>query len=60
MQSCDMLIKWTPNENNTQVHEEVEGYIAPSGNTPSWANTAVQRLAPYWTMVTLQRMVKLR
>jgi len=55
-----MLIKWTPNENNTQVHEEVEGYIAPSGNTPSWANTAVQRLAPYWTMVTLQRMVKLR
>mgnify|MGYP003327030989 CR=1 FL=1 len=59
MEVCDMYIKWTPMDNNTKTHEEVEGYIDPSGNIPSWANTAVQRLAPYWTMVALQRMLQL-
>jgi hypothetical protein len=43
---------------NNQTHEEVEGYIDPGGDIPAWAINAVQRQAPYYTVIGLQRMVK--
>ena len=57
MRAEDMVIKWTPMPNN-QTREEVEGYIDPSGDIPAWAINAVQRQAPYYTVIGLQRMVK--
>jgi len=54
----DMIIKWTPIDKNT-TRLETEGYIDPGGVIPSWAITAVQRQAPYYTMLGLQRMVQL-
>ena len=42
-----------------QVRVEVEGFIDPGGLAPSWAINAVQRQAPYYTVLGLQRMVKL-
>jgi len=57
MRAEDMVIKWTPMPNN-QTHEEVEGYIDPGGDIPAWAINAVQRQAPYYTVIGLQRMVK--
>lgn len=53
----DMALKWTPIDKNT-TRLETEGYIDPGGVIPSWAITAVQRQAPYYTMLGLQRMVK--
>lgn len=53
----DMTLKWTPIDKNT-TRLETEGYIDPGGVIPSWAITAVQRQAPYYTMLGLQRMVK--
>jgi hypothetical protein len=57
MRAEDMVIKWTPMANN-QTHEEVEGYIDPGGDIPAWAINAVQRQAPYYTVIGLQRTVK--
>ena len=54
----DMEIKWTPvDKDKTRI--EVEGFIHPGGVVPAWAINAVQRQAPYYTMVGLQRMVLL-
>ena len=57
MMAEDMVIKWTPMPDN-QTREEVEGYIDPGGDIPAWAINAVQRQAPYYTVIGLQRMVK--
>ena len=57
MRAEDMVIKWTPMLDN-QTREEVEGYIDPGGDIPAWAINAVQRQAPYHTVIGLQRMVK--
>ncbi|MBH1972196.1 hypothetical protein FK216_13890 [Moraxellaceae bacterium AER2_44_116] len=57
MRAEDMVIKWTPMPDN-QTREEVEGYIDPGGDIPAWAINAVQRQAPYYTVIGLQRMVK--
>lgn len=54
----DMVWKWTPIDKKS-THLETQGYIDPGGLAPSWAITAVQRQAPYYTMLGLQRMVKL-
>jgi hypothetical protein len=54
----DMLIRWTPISND-KTRLEVEGFIHPGGEVPAWAINAVQRQAPYYTMLGLQRMVQL-
>lgn len=54
----DMEIKWTPIDKD-KTRLEVEGYIHPGGVVPAWAINAVQRQAPYYTMIGLQRMVQL-
>ena len=54
----DMEIKWTPVDKD-KTRLEVEGFIHPGGYVPAWAINAVQRQAPYYTMVGLQRMVLL-
>ncbi|MDO8417256.1 MAG: START domain-containing protein [Agitococcus sp.] len=54
----DMLIRWTPiGVDKTRL--EVEGFIHPGGDVPAWAINAVQRQAPYYTMLGLQRMVQM-
>lgn len=53
----DMVVKFTP-INKDQVRVEVEGYIDPGGLAPTWAINAVQRQAPYYTVIGLQRMVQ--
>ncbi|PTQ89151.1 START domain-containing protein [Agitococcus lubricus] len=53
----DMVLKFTP-INKEQVRVEVEGYIDPGGMAPTWAVNAVQKQAPYYTVVGLQRMVQ--
>jgi hypothetical protein len=57
MQAEDMVIKWTPQPDGT-TREEVEGYIDPGGHVPAWAINAVQRQAPYYTVMGLQRVVQ--
>lgn len=57
MQAEDMVVKWTP-MGKDRVREEVEGYIDPGGSIPAWAINAVQRQAPYFTVIGLQRMVQ--
>jgi len=57
MQAEDMVIKWTPQPDGT-TREEAEGYIDPGGNIPVWAINAVQRQAPYYTVLGLQRVVQ--
>ncbi len=57
MQAEDMVIKWTPQPDGT-TREEVEGYIDPGGKIPAWAINAVQRQAPYYTVLGLQRVVQ--
>lgn len=52
----DMTIKWTPTADN-KTHFEVEGNIDPGGDMPVWAINAVQRQAPYYTVLGLQRRV---
>ena len=54
----DMEIKWTPVDKD-KTRLEVEGFIHPGGVVPAWAINAVQRQAPYYTMLGLQRMVLL-
>ena len=54
----DMVIRWTPIEKD-KTRLEVEGFIHPGGVVPAWAINAVQRQAPYYTMLGLQRMVQL-
>ncbi len=50
-------IKFTPQTNGgTQM--DIEGYIDPSGNLPSWSVNLFQRQAPYITMLGLYRMAK--
>ncbi|RZU48205.1 hypothetical protein EV700_0106 [Fluviicoccus keumensis] len=57
MNAEDMIIKWTPQPDGT-TREEVEGYIDPGGKIPAWAINAVQRQAPYYTVMGLQRVVQ--
>jgi hypothetical protein len=57
MQAEDMVIKWTPQPDGS-TREEVEGYIDPGGKVPAWAINAVQRQAPYYTVMGLQRVVE--
>ena len=57
MNAEDMVIKWTPQPDGS-TREEVEGYIDPGGKIPAWAINAVQRQAPYYTVVGLQRVVQ--
>ncbi len=57
MNAEDMVIKWTPQPDGT-TREEVEGYIDPGGSVPAWAINAVQRQAPYYTVMGLQRVVE--
>lgn len=57
MNAEDMVIKWTPQPDGS-TREEVEGYIDPGGNVPAWAINAVQRQAPYYTVMGLQRVVQ--
>ena len=52
----DMTIKMTPLAGE-QTRFEVEGNIDPGGNMPAWAINAVQRQAPYFTVLGLQRRV---
>ena len=40
----------------TQI--EVEGYIDPGSDAPSWAVNLIQRRAPYANMLGLARIVK--
>jgi len=54
----DMVVRWTPIEKD-KTRLEVEGFIHPGGVVPAWAVNAVQRQAPYYTMLGLQRMVQL-
>lgn len=58
MKAEDMIVKFTPIDKD-QVRVEVEGYIDPGGAAPGWAINAVQRQAPYYTVIGLQRMVQL-
>ncbi|MDO8332256.1 MAG: START domain-containing protein [Fluviicoccus sp.] len=58
MDAEDMVVKFTPISDD-QVRVEVEGFIDPGGLAPSWAINAVQRQAPYYTVLGLQRMVQL-
>lgn len=58
MNAKDMVVKFTPIDDN-QVRVEVEGFIDPGGYVPSWAINAVQRQAPYFTVLGLQRVVQL-
>ena len=53
----DMLIKLTP-IGKEQVRVEVEGFLDPGGRAPTWAINAVQKQAPYYTVLGLQRMVQ--
>lgn len=57
MNAEDMVIKWTPQPDGS-TREEVEGYIDPGGYVPAWAINAVQRQAPYYTVMGLQRVVQ--
>jgi len=58
MDAEDMVVKFTPISAD-QVRVEVEGFIDPGGLAPGWAINAVQRQAPYYTVLGLQRMVQL-
>lgn len=53
----DMLVKFTP-ISKEQVRIEVEGNIDPGGLAPTWAINAIQKQAPYYTVIGLQRMVQ--
>ncbi|RZU36819.1 START domain-containing protein [Fluviicoccus keumensis] len=53
----DMAIKLTPmGKDKTKL--EVEGYIDPGGISPVWGINAIQRMAPYSSMLGLQRIVQ--
>jgi len=53
----DMTIKFTP-LNKKQVKVDVDGYIDPGGLAPTWAVNFIQKQAPYFTVLGLQRMVQ--
>ena len=53
----DMAIKLTP-VGKEKTHLEVEGYIDPGGISPVWGINAIQRMAPYSSMMGLQRIVQ--
>lgn len=57
VQVQDMVIKLTPvSKDKTRL--EVEGYIDPGGVSPIWAINFIQRMAPYSSMMGLQRIVQ--
>ncbi|RZU38341.1 hypothetical protein EV700_2271 [Fluviicoccus keumensis] len=58
MDAEDMVVKFSPIDKD-KVRVEVEGFIDPGGLAPAWAINAVQRQAPYFTVLGLQRMVLL-
>lgn len=41
--------------NDRQSLWEIEGYVDPGGNAPAWAINAIQRNAPYYSALGLQR-----
>lgn len=53
----DMVVKIYP-ISTEQSRVEIEGYFDPGGVAPVWAINAVQRQAPYFTMIGLQRMAE--
>lgn len=54
----DMVAKFTAlDDSHTRV--ELEGYIDPGGNMPGWSINFIQRQAPYYTALALQRMVNI-
>lgn len=53
----DMAIRLTPSGKD-KTRLEVEGNIDPGGVSPIWAINAIQRMAPYSSMVGLQRIVQ--
>lgn len=53
----NMTIKLTP-MGKEKTHLEVEGYIDPGGISPVWGINAIQRMAPYSSMMGLQRVVQ--
>ncbi len=57
VETQDMVIKMTP-AGKEKTHLEVEGYIDPGGISPAWGINFVQRMAPYTSMVGLQRIVQ--
>lgn len=59
MPGHDMSFTFTPTAEKNIYKGLVEGFIEPGGNPPDWAVNAVQRNAPYQTVLGLQRMVKL-
>lgn len=57
VQQQDMVIRLTPiSDDKTRL--EVEGYIDPGGISPAWGINFIQRMAPYSSMVGLQRIVQ--
>jgi hypothetical protein len=57
VQQQDMVIKLSP-MGDEKTHLEVEGYIDPGGISPAWGVNFIQRMAPYASMVGLQRIVQ--
>ena len=57
VQTQDMVIRMTP-AGKEKTRLEVEGYIDPGGISPAWGINFIQRMAPYTSMVGLQRIVQ--
>jgi hypothetical protein len=57
VQQQDMTIKLTP-AGKEKTKLEVEGYIDPGGISPVWGINAIQRMAPYSSMMGLSRIVQ--
>lgn len=53
----NMTVKWTPIGKN-RWRNVSEGFIDPGGSAPDWATNFVQRMAPYQTVLGLQRMIQ--
>ncbi|HEX5362154.1 MAG TPA: hypothetical protein VFW49_13885, partial [Fluviicoccus sp.] len=53
----NMTVKWSPAGNNRWQNVS-EGFIDPGGSAPDWATNFVQRMAPYQTVLGLQRMIQ--
>ncbi|HEX5361844.1 MAG TPA: hypothetical protein VFW49_12315, partial [Fluviicoccus sp.] len=43
---------------NNRWQNVSEGFIDPGGSAPDWATNFVQRMAPYQTVLGLQRMIQ--
>ena len=52
------VLRYTP-ISKTQTLREVEGFINPGGNTPSWAINFVSGKGPYTNMMGIRRMASM-